>query len=53
MRKLDPEFAELEGTAFDTVIAAFSSLTSDMLQMVSSHVVTSLHSSLKPYQNNK
>ena len=53
LRRLDPDFAKLEGTAFDTVIAAFSSLTSDMLEMVSTHVTTSLQSSLKPYQNSK
>ena len=53
LRKIDPEFAELEGTAFDSVIAGFTSLTTDMLSMVTTHIITTLQTTLKPYQANK
>ena len=53
LRKLDPDFAQLEGTAFDSVAAAFDSLCEDMIGILVEHVGKSLKNSSSVYKKER
>lgn len=53
LRKLDPDFAQLEGTAFDSVAAAFDSLCEDMIGILVEHVAKSLKNSSSVYKRER
>ena len=53
LRKLDPDFAQLEGTAFDSVAAAFDSLCEDMIGILVEHVAKSLKNSSSAYKRER
>lgn len=53
LRRQDPEFASSEGAAFDTVIAVFSSLASDIETALEQHVVGTVKAKCKNYSKEK
>ena len=53
LRRSDPDYAQLEGTAFDTVILAFRTLAEEMVDGIVKYFVNSLRSKCQPFAKQK
>jgi hypothetical protein len=53
LRKIDPEYAQLEGTAFEHVVGAFDRLINDMIDSLVSFLSKLIRTALTQYRRER
>ena len=53
LRKADPDFAQLEGTAFEQASKVFQRLCDDMIETLTSHCISDLKSKANGYKRER